>query len=136
MGKAIMKEVLITILLLIAIILVMMVIFYDYNPMNKIVPKTETYTTSEEIKNEFDSADGNFQLDTVEKTYSLDGADLNKYKYSNSYVKGKANPFAETTSQVNGTNTNNTNTNSSSGTNTQNKNPDSTGTFFNNTGTK
>ncbi len=136
MGKAIMKEVLITILLLIAIILVMMVIFYDYNPMNKIVPKTETYTTSEEIKNELDSADGNLQLDTVEKTYSLDGADLNKYKYSNSYVKGKANPFAETTSQVNGTDTNNnTNTNTNGG-NSQIKNPDSSGTFFNNTGTK
>lgn len=131
MRKTIFKEVIITILLLIAIVLIMMVIFYDYNPINKIVPEVEPYKTSEEIKNELDAQDGNFQLETIEKTYSLDSADLSKYKNSDLYVQGKANPFASSNTVTNNQVNNSTITNK-----VTNTNSNSTGTFFNNTGTK
>ena len=125
MGKTIFKEVIITILLLIAIVLIMMVIFYDYNPINKIVPEVEPYKTSEEIKNELDAQE------TIEKTYSLDSADLSKYKNSDLYVQGKANPFASSNTVTNNQVNNSTITNK-----VTNTNSNSTGTFFNNTGTK
>lgn len=138
MGKTIFKEFIITILLLIAIVLIMMVIFYDYNPINKIVPEVEAYKTSEEIKNELDSQDSNFQLEKIEKTYSIDGVDLGKYKNSDLYVQGKSNPFASSNTITNNQTNNNTLTNTSgnNNNNNSNNNQNSTGTFFNNTGTK
>ena len=81
MLKIILKETIITLLLCIAILLILGVLFYDYNPLNKIVPNKISYTVPEEIKNDIqdnevkDFLEGGFNL-----VYSIDSSDLNIYK--------------------------------------------------------
>lgn len=144
MAKTVLKEIIITLLLCIAILLILSVIFYDYNPLNKIVPGKIAYSTPEDIKSEIEESQVNDILEnTFDVVYSIDGSDLNIYKKSNSYVAGKANPFSTisentTTEEVEGGQTvvkNNTTSNNTTTTIT-NTNPDSTGTFLNNTGKK
>ncbi len=134
MAKSILKEIIITLLLCIAILLILGIIFYDYNPLSKIVPNKVAYETPEEIRNEIEEKEVKDILEGgVNIVYSIDGLDLNIDSKNNSYVSGKLNPFAEiseepTSINQNGqANTNVTNTN---------KNPDSTGKFLNNTGRK
>lgn len=145
MVKSILKEVIITLLLCIAILLILSILFYDYNPLNKVVPNKVAYSTPENIQNDIEEAktgtnDTNYE---VEVTYSIDSSDLNIYKKSNSYVAGKSNPFGDIedtnvtddgqTTNGSTTGTNKTQANTTTQTNT---NPDSTGTFLNNTGKK
>lgn len=147
MAKTVLKEIIITLLLCIAILLVLGIIFYDYNPLNKVVPDKIAYTTPENIKNELQENEvEDFSESSVNIVYSIQGSDLNVYKKSNSYVSGKKNPFAALADEVeettNGQTENKTTTttqtpeNVTSNTSTNNKNPDSTGTFLNNTGKK
>ena len=142
MAKTILKEIIITLLLCIAILLILSIIFYDYNPLNKIVPNKIAYSTPEEIKNEIEQNEVKDILEGgVNIVYSIDGSDLNIYKKSNSYVPGKANPFAAISEEVtedgpeNGQTIVKNNQVTGNTTNT-NKDPDSTGTFLNNTGKK
>ncbi len=135
MVKSVLKEIIITLLLCIAILLILGIIFYDYNPLSKIVPNKVAYETPEEIKNEIEESEVKDVLEGgVNIVYSIDGLDLNIDKKNNSYVPGKVDPFAEI-SQEPATNTNGKPTSGNVTTNT-NKNPDSTGTFLNNTGRK
>lgn len=142
MVKAILKEIIITLLLCIAILLILSVVFYDYNPMNKIVPNKIAYSTPEDIKEEIGEQQVKDVLEGgLNVVYSINDSDLNKYKKSNSYVPGKENPFSETSVVVDENsnegqtiNANNTETNKNTSTTT--KNPDSTGTFLNTTGKK
>lgn len=142
MAKTILKEIIITLLLCIAILLILSIIFYDYNPLNKIVPNKIAYSTPEEIKNEIEQNEVKDILEGgVNIVYSIDGSDLNIYKKSNSYVPGKANPFAAISEEVTEDGTGNGQTivknNQVTGNTTNtNKDPDSTGTFLNNTGKK
>lgn len=142
MAKTILKEIIITLLLCIAILLVLSIIFYDYNPLNKIVPNKIAYSTPEEIKNEIEQNEVKDILEGgINIVYSIDSSDLNIYRKSNSYVPGKANPFAAIVDEITTDETGNGQTivknNQSTGTTTNtNKNPDSTGTFLNNTGKK
>lgn len=143
MVKSIIKEIIIVLLLLIAIILALGVLFYEYIPSNKTVPSVATYTTSQSVKDEL-----NEQVtedEAVLVTYEITESDLKTYEKTKEYTKGKANPFStyenETPDENNVTNTNSINTNtqsnnanSSSSTNT-NTNPNRN-TFYNNTGTK
>lgn len=145
MVKTILKEGIITILLCVAILLLLSVVFYDYNPLTKTVPSAIAYVAPNEIKKELEGEIS--RLNTTNVVYTIEGADLNVYKQSNSYVSGKANPFASS-STSNSNTTDNTQTNSgnnnNSGTTQGNeqiidntvKNPDSSGSFFNSTGTK
>ena len=141
--KSIIKETFIMILLCIAIILVLGVLFYDYIPTNKAVPnKLEAYTTPEKIESEI--KEEITEMEKAEVSYEITSSDLSLYKQSNSYVSyvpGKVDPFSASTStepeeNQNNTNTNNNDnsTNTNSGTTTTD--PNSTGTFFNNTGLK
>lgn len=143
MLKTVFKEIIITLLLCIAILLVLSILFYDYNPLNKIVPNKIAYTTPENIQNELDENEVKDIFEGgVNIVYSIDGSDLNIYKKSNSYVSGKANPFGEIVDTPTGgdTTTPNNNlgdtTNQNKETTITNTNPDSTGTFLNNTGSK
>lgn len=139
MVKTILKEIIITLLLCIAILLILGIIFYDYNPLNKILPNKIAYSTPEEIKNEIAQNEVKDVLEGgVNIVYSIDSSDLNIYKKSNSYVSGKANPFAPLTEDTstniteNGQVVNKGNTTSGNVT----KKPEQTGTFLNNTGRK
>lgn len=136
MIKSIIKELIITILLCAAIILILSILFYDYNPVTKVVPSKVAYTTPENIKNEIAEADVSNIITIENKIYTIEGSDLNIYKKSNSYNPGKANPFADTASSVvdNSTNTTGNTTNPSANTNSVPANNNTT--FFNNAGNK
>lgn len=139
MVKTILKEIIITLLLCIAILFILSIIFYDYNPLNKILPNKIAYSTPEEIKNEIEVNEIKDVLEGgVNIVYSIDSSDLNIYKKSNSYISGKANPFEPLTENENTNIAENGQTVNKQ--NTVNKNvtkqPEQTNTFLNNTGKK
>lgn len=124
MIKTVIKEIFVTLLLCIAIVLLLGIIFYDYNPINKVVPNKIAYSVPEDIRNELEEENIQSSTPSIEnKVYTIEGSDLNIYKRSNTYNPSKENPFASTPSvsanvtvndsKVNGT-TNNKNTSTSS----------------------
>ncbi len=141
MVKSIIKEIIIILLLLTAIILALGVFFYDYIPTNKTIPSVATYTTSESIQEEL-----NEQItenETVLVTYQITSADLNTYEKTNEYTKGKVNPFStyenETPDENDVTDTNSINTNTQSSNTSSGStasNDTNSNTFYNSTGTK
>jgi len=136
--KSIFKEICIMLLLCVAIVLVLGVIFYDSLPQNKVVPnKLSAYTTKEDVANEINEEVA--AMNKVEVTYEIKGSDLTLYKQTHGYTPGKPDPFSASvstnTAKPNGGSANNTG-NNTSGNATTNTDPNSTGTFFNNTGHK
>lgn len=142
MVKSIIKEILIMLLLCIAIVLILGLLFYDYIPTNKMLPAKEAYVTPNEVKEEINETIT--ELEKTEISYEITDADLNIYKQSSSYKPGKKDPFSlanETTSSTNSNGTNGSNANDENGKNsdtsgTGKTDPNSTGTFFNDTGIK
>lgn len=137
--KSIFKEICIMILLCVAIVLVLGVIFYDSIPSNKVVPnKLSAYATPENVVTEINETIT--EMNKVEVTYEIKGSDLTLYKQTHSYKPGKPDPFSASTntntSKPNGGSANNDNKNNVGGNATTNTDPNSTGTFFNNTGHK
>ena len=147
MLKSVLKELFIILLLSIAILLILGILFYEYIPMNRVIPEKEAYSTPNEIKDEINETIT--EAEKVEVTYEVTDSDLNIYKQSGRYVEGKANPFAleesnttdtadknndsENNSETNDNNNNNNNNNNNEETNVD---KNSTGTFFNDEGIK
>lgn len=151
MAKKVIKELIISLLLCLAIILLLGILLYEYVPMTKTIPNPVSYTTPEDVKQEL----ANSEIVNEEQiilTYEVDSNDLNNYKRIQDYKPGKANPFSsyETTgtnttqgnSSVGGNETstnnsgnNNTNSTSQNNNTTSESNP-SSGKFFQNKGTK
>ena len=52
MVKSVIKEIFIILLLSIAILLILGILFYDYIPINKVVPEAETYVTPNNVLEE------------------------------------------------------------------------------------
>ena len=104
MVKNIVKEVFIMLLLCAAIILILAVVFYEYNPINKTVPSTITYAMPEtlnDVKEELQTPLlGNDEQ--VIRKYEITEDDLRLYKKTN-YDAGKANPFTASNTGVTGT---------------------------------
>ena len=121
MIKSILKETIIVLLLCAIILFVLGILFYDYNPINKVVPNKIAYSVPENIKNELEENVQN-TLSVENKVYTIEGSDLNIYKKSKAYNPSKENPFASTSSEDANTtnNTLKTNTNSEQGKNTAN----------------
>ncbi len=92
-AKNIIKELIIFLLLVLAIILILGVLLYEYVPTNKIIPEKVSYTTPENIKSELQT-DESVDNTEVVVTYQIDSTDLSNYKKINEYVPGKKNPFA------------------------------------------
>lgn len=153
MIKTVFKEIIIILLLCLAILLILSVLFYDYNPISKVVPNKIAYTVPENIKNDLEEENTIEEITVENKVYTIEGSDLNIYKKSKSYNPGKANPFSTTTeddtntventngnagttvtntNSINNTNSaeNNTNSNENTAENTNNT------TFWNTTGRK
>ena len=99
MIKNIFKEVIIVLLLCVVITLILGVIFYDYNPIGKVVPSKIAYTTPENIAEELKSTTQPSETEILpqNKIYTIDGSDLNAYKKSKAYDPSKENPFVNTT---------------------------------------
>lgn len=143
MVKSIIKEMIIILLLLVAVILALGVLFYDYIPNNKQVPSVLTYKTSDSVSNEI--AEPITENEAVLVTYEITADDLRQLQVTNEYKPGKVNPFStyadpveNTQEENNVTNVNsqgNRNVGTSSG-NSVNRNTSSSNTFYKNTGTK
>lgn len=143
MIKSILKEACIMLLLCIAIILVFVVIFYESIPSNKTVPnKISAYQTPENIQAEIDEEVSG--MNKVEVSYEITSSDLSLYRQTNEYVSGNPDPFGDPKSQ-NGNNAQTGNGSTNNGGTDSNENndgqgtttdPNSTGTFFENTGHK
>lgn len=134
MIKSVLKEICIMLLLCAAIILILGVIFYDYIPTNKAVPnKLSQYSTPENVKTEIDEEIA--EINKVEVSYEVTGSDLNLYQQTHSYTPGKPDPFSASI-YVNVENSviDSNGTINNGGTTTTD--PNSTGTFFNDTGLK
>ena len=98
MAKSIIKEIFLTVLLLVAVILIFVLLFYEDNPITKVVPDEITYTTPAGIRNELGSsksASGENSLNSTDRNvvFEVQGADLNEYKEKKTYIPGKSNPF-------------------------------------------
>ena len=116
MIKTVFKEIIIILLLCLAVLLILSVLFYDYNPISKVVPNKIAYTVPENIKNDLEEENTIEEITVENKVYTIEGSDLNIYKKSKSYNPGKANPFSTTTED----NTNAVeNTNGNAGTTTE-----------------
>lgn len=108
MIKTIIKEGGIVLLLLVAVALILGIIFYEYIPNNKTVPiRIEEYALSEDIQNELKESVSEGQ--NIVKTFYIDSTDLDLYESTNDYDKGKANPFADYSTEENNITTNTTN---------------------------
>ncbi len=150
MTKKIFKELIISLLLCLAIILLLGILLYEYVPMTKTIPNPVSYTAPENVKQELANTEG-VSEDEIIMTYEVDSTDLNNYKRIQDYKPGKANPFSsyltpETTTNENGTTgasssaTENGVTSNNSGTstsgNTQDNSNTSGGQFFQDKGIK
>ncbi len=139
MGKAFIKEFIIILLLLFAIILVLAVFLYDYIPTSKVVPKVEAYEAPNSIKQELEASIEDSEKEATQIVYEIDGTDLKNYEKSKDYQKGKVNPFSQSTQEngvANDNGNNGTNTNNTNSSNHTTNNSNSVGNYLPNTGTK
>ena len=130
----IIKDLIISLLIVVAIVLVLSVIFYDEISLSKVIPESEEYIMSEDMQEELDKGYIN-EEEQIITTYYIDAADLKKYENTKEYDKGKKNPFAQESVENTGNNTiTNNEINSNEITSSVNNNTD-TG-FYNNGGIK
>lgn len=139
--KAVLKEITIILLLCLAICLVLAVIFYNYIPVNKVIPSNvEAYQTSETIKNEVNEEIVEYPKQNI--VFEITDSDLTLYKQTKSYVPGKSNPFKDlgsgTSNSENNTNIENGNSDNSNTTGnvSNNGNTNSTQNYFKDTDLK
>lgn len=128
MIKNVFKEIFIMLLLCAAIVLILAVVFYDYNPINKVVPAPISYKMPVDLSDIQEEIETTIKPDEdlIIQSYELTESEMKLYKKTN-YDPGKANPFLAE-SKDNNTVTNsvgNTTTNKGNTTNTG-----STGSFF------
>ena len=96
--KEIVKSVIISILAVIAIILIVVIFSYNKVALGRVVPKTEAYELSEEVRQEIEGEDE--EQTEIITTYVLDAAELRYYEKTKEYNKGKRHPFAEDRTNV------------------------------------
>ena len=146
MIKTVLKETFIMLMLCAVIALILAVFFYDYIPINKVVPEPIAYSMPEElteVKEELQNSITNAN-EKVVMTYEIDESDLAGYKQTKTYDAGKANPFEvyseetapEQTEENNSTNTTENNSSGTATTSENKTNSNSTGTLFEKGNTK
>lgn len=125
----IVKDAIISLLIVITILLVLSILFYDKISLSKVIPEAEEYVLSEEMQKDLDEGKEE-ETKQIVTTYYIDSSDLKKYEKNKEYNKGRKNPFAEI-STSSGTSTNGNNTTSSN--NSDNNNSEN---FYDDDGTK
>ncbi len=109
-NKELLKDIGISFLIVIAITLLIMIIFYNKISIGRVIPKAEEYVLNEELKNELEQENIDEDSEII-KTYELEASELKQYEKTNEYNKGKKNPFsAETTGPITNTNSTKANT--------------------------
>ena len=135
MGKTVIKEMIIMLLLALVIILLLGILLYEYVPMTKTMPNPVSYITPENVRQELADTE-DLDESQIIMTYEVDATDLNNYTRIQDYKPGKANPFSsyETTeTNAMGTTTANSST-GESGTTTSSSTSNSTNSGTTNTG--
>lgn len=99
MNKKIIKEVFIMILLVLVILFVIGILFYDVIPLKEDITSVE-YKPDEAVLKTVEEIQGNTNQvtsneDALLKSYSIDKEDLTIYANQKSYESGKKDPFAE-----------------------------------------
>ena len=125
------KDLIVSLLIVVCIVIILSMLFYDDIALGKVIPEAEDYTLSTEMQNELEYS----KLDDAEEVivnYYIDASDLKKYEKTNEYVKGKSNPFADVSNLEVENNTAAGDNNTSSDTN----NNDGNGGFYEDDGTK
>ncbi len=106
MAKGIFKQVIITLLIIVAVALILAVIFYNYIPTNKVIPaKVSEYKTPESIESEIKDSATEQEFTSENQLLEITDSDLNMYKSSMSYNPGKSDPFAQYTEESSSSNT-------------------------------
>lgn len=113
MAKTIIKELIISLLLCLAIILLLGILLYEYVPMTKTIPNPVSYVTPESVKQEL-AETKEVDENQIIMTYEVDATDLNNYKSIQDYKPGKANPFSSYETETTETNATNPTTGNSS----------------------
>lgn len=123
MAKGIFKEIMIILLLILAVILLLGVVLYDYVPLNKVIPEKIKYTPTEEIKSALLEGQKTND-DKAILTSEVTATDLKNYQNGNEYKAGRKNPFSianpEQVEETGTTNRENTTSSSTSGNNNSN----------------
>lgn len=125
------KDLIISILIVVCIVVILSVIFYDKISLSKVIPESEDYLLSEEMQQGIEDSASEEEKEVVTKYY-IDAADLKKYEKTKEYNKGKKNPFAEEATPTDNTTTNETTSND----NIENSNTSDSGHFYEDDGTK
>ena len=146
--KSLSKELFIMALLMMIVVFMIGIIFYEYMPNNKTVPEPITYSTAstttavlQEIAataSDSSSSSDSIETQSIIKSYSIGTKELSTAASKQSYTSGKTDPFAEYTGTTSTTNGNTTDTNTTTTTTTQgnSSNSSSTGTFFESSNSK
>ena len=129
---SIIKDIIISILIVVTILLIISIIFYDKISLSKVIPEAEEYTLSDEMQKDLDEGKEE-ETKQIVTTYYIDAVDLKNYEKNKEYNKGKKNPFAEL-STSNGTSTSENNTSSSE--NNSNNNNKNNENFYDDDSTK
>lgn len=87
------KDLIISILIVICIALVISIISYNKISLSKVIPESQEYILSSEMQEDLNKSHTDEATEVV-KTYYIDAADLRKYESTKEYDKGKKNPFA------------------------------------------
>ena len=152
------KEVFISVLLLMVIIFTLGILFYDSMPNNKSNPTSITYTadatvtsTIQEISADTTTSntigtsteEDSMDIGSIIASYSIGSSELSTYAARNTYSSGKVDPFAayeekteEESEDPNNTSSSNNNGNTSNNNSTNTTSNSSTGKLFENKTTK
>lgn len=97
----IIKDLFISMLIVGVIILGLSIFFYEDISLSKVIPQSEEYMMSEQMKEDMEDTTLEEKEEVITKYY-IDASDLKKYEKTKEYNKGKKNPFAlEATSTEN-----------------------------------
>ncbi len=91
--KSVIKEICITLLLCVAVVLVFGIVFYDYVPISKVVPNKVAYTIPNDVQTELNDNVSVQEIKPKEITYSVTSSDLKQYESATVYQPGNPNPF-------------------------------------------
>lgn len=143
--KTLSKELFIMALLLMIVVFMIGMVFYEYMPNNKVVPEPITYSADssttavlQEIATvSSDTSTGSYEVESVIKSYSIGTKELSTAASKQSYTSGKTDPFAfynvVDENVVDGNTVKNTTKGSST---TVKQDSSTTGTFFENKNSK
>lgn len=89
----IIKDLIISILIVICVVVILSMFFYDKISLTKIIPESEEYSLTEEMQESIND-ESLEEIEEVVTKYYIDAADLKKYEKTKEYNKGKKNPFS------------------------------------------